>query len=166
MKPSLEKILKQILSAFHMPEDDWEILKCTRVASVIQIVQAFSLVAHGFGYRHLTIGKFLGRDRTTIIYSIDKAKDLSSVYKDYFEKIQNIKESLQYDWSHSCTGYLARSSRGVLTISPTMPTRMSGYWVAEGSKAYHNQLSFPQIKWENDPVKVIIKVTIDHNEKV
>lgn len=166
MRPSLEKILSVALKVFMMSEMDWEILKYTRAQSAVQIVQAVSLIAYENGYRVKTIGKFLERDRTTVLYSISKIKEQCSIYRDCCEAIQQIREILNYEHFHSFTGYLARNKTGLLTISPTPPERMAGFWIAEGTKPYNSQGSFPQITWECEPVKVKIKVTIESNEKM
>lgn len=63
------------------------------------------------------------------------------------------------------SGWLARSTTGLLTISPGVPDDFGGYWIAEGSHPFP-QDQFPQITYGAGPVKVTIKVTIDENEKM
>lgn len=149
-----------------MSEMDWEILKYTRDQRAIQVVQAVSLLAYENGYKVKTIGKFLVRDHSTVLYSISKIKDQCKIYQDCRDAINQIRDILNYEHFHSFTGYLARSVTGLLTISPTLPERVGGFWIAEGTKPYNSQGSFPQITWESGPVKVKIKVTIECDEKV
>ena len=165
-KPSLKKILQAALTAFKMSEEDWELLRFTRTASAVQIVQAVSLVAFDKGYRPKTIGNFLGRDRATISYGIDKMREECKIYKDLRNVMQSITDSLAYEHRHTFNAYLARSYSGMLTISPTPPEKVAGYWMSEGSRPYHNQACFPQIQWESEPVKVRITIEIEDDEKM
>lgn len=161
MKPNLNKILKAVLKEFKMSAMDFEILRHTRVHSVIQVMQAVSLIASEAGHKPLAIGGFLGKDRTTIIYNVKQMKGICDVYPDMREKLDKVRQELAYDESHMYSSYIARSHSGLLTISPGMPVRMAGYWVAEGSKPYKDQNAFPQITWVTEPVKVTIKVSVD-----
>lgn len=161
MKPSLDKILRAALKEFKMSNSDYEILRHTRMHRVIEITQVVSLIASEVGHKPLAIGGFLGKDRSTIVYNIKQMKGICDVYSDMREKLDKIRKEIAYDDSHAFSGYLARSNSGLLTLSPGLPVRMAGYWVAEGSKPYREQKAFPQITWVTDPVKVTIKVTVD-----
>ena len=166
MRPSLEKILSVALKVFKTSEAEWEIMRQRRAQGAVQITQAVSFIASENGYRVKTISKFLERDHGTVLYGIGKVKEQCFLYKESRDMVRQIRDILSYEYSHSSSGYLARSANGLLTISPTLPERMGGYWIAEGSKPYNNQDSFPQITWESEPVKVSVKVTIEENEKV
>ena len=128
------------------------------------VVQMTSFVARRYGYKILQIAAFLGREKSTIHGAINQAKDLSDIYPEIRDSIIKIVEEIAYDHTHTCHGYIARSSTGLLVISSKKPERCAGYWVAEGSKPYINQKAFPQINWSSEPVKVKIKITIEDEE--
>ena len=149
-----------------MRHDDYELLRYTSTRSVVTIRQVVTLLAQEAGYRHLVIAGFLGKERSTIVNYIQQIKDLCDVYKDIREKVERVRKKMAYAGFHEFSGYLARSHSGLLTLSPAEPSRMAGYWVAEGSKPYKEQKAFPQITWESEPVKVKIKVTIEEYEEM
>ena len=164
MKPSLEKILKAAEKTYNVSHYDWELLKLTKAYTAIQIVQAVCLIGTENGYHPKKIAKFLERDRTAVLYHVKKTKELCEVYRDVRESIDKIRRMLSFDYSHTMTGYLARSESGMLTISPVMPTRRAGYWLAEGSKPYPSQSSFPQVTYETEPMAVTITVKFKEDE--
>jgi hypothetical protein len=161
MRPSLDAILKESLKQFEMRYDDFEILRYTRSRRVVMVKQAVAVVAQEVGYRHQVIAGFLGQERSTIVNYLKQMRDLCDVYPDIRGKLDLIRKKVSYRNSHTSYGYLARSHSGLLTLSPVEPSRMVGYWVAEGSKPYKDQKAFPQITWESEPVKVKINVTIE-----
>ena len=77
--------------------------------------------------------------------------------------MNDIKEEQLEDIGY---GYLARSSTGLLIITPSIPHEFGGYWISEGARPYCPQSAFPQITKETGPVKVKIKVTIEDYEQM
>lgn len=168
MKPKLAEILEVVLATLGVDYVDWENYSRSRQQWIVRIKELYCLLAHEQGYSHEQIGRYIHCHRTSVIHHIKSLSDHCSVYPKCNELIEQARVSLKpyiqkdqlEDVSYS---YLARSYSGLLTISPAIPERMGGYWIAEGAKPYCNQSSFPQITWESDPVKVKIRVTIvDH----
>lgn len=170
MRPNLTDILKAVLNQECMPYSVWESMNSYRVASIVKVKQTTALIAHRYGYKHIEIAQFLKMHRTTVIYYIKTIEDLCSVYEAEKDSIDKICELLASDqpmqFIDISQGWLARSVTGLLTISPHKPNEFGGYWMAEGSKVYSPQDSFPQVTYGSGPVKVNIKVTIDNDEKM
>lgn len=170
MRPNLTDILKAVLNQECMPYSVWESMNSYRVASIVKVKQTTALIAHRYGYKHIEIAQFLKMHRTTVIYYIKTIEDLCSVYEAEKDSIDKICELLASDqpmqFIDISQGWLARSVTGLLTISPHKPNEFGGYWMAEGSKVYSPQDSFPQVTYGSGPVKVNIKVTIDNDDKM
>ena len=170
MRPNLADILKAVLNQECMPYSVWESMSSYRVANIVRVKQMTSFIAHKYGYKHIEIAHFLKMHRTTVIYYIKTIEDLCSVYEAERDSVNKICEYLASDqaiqFSDISSAWLARSVTGLLTISPHKPNEFGGYWMAEGSKVYSPQESFPQVTYGSGPVKVKIKVTIDNDEKM
>ena len=171
MKPKLTDILSVALSTLGMDQVDWENYGRSRQGSIVIVKRLYCLLADELGYSHGEIGKVINIHRTSVIHHIKMLKDHCGIYPKCRELIEDAREQLkpymkEIQLETEAYGYLARSYSGLLTISPAIPERMGGYWIAEGTKPYCNQSSFPQITWESDPVKVKIKVIIEDHEEM
>ena len=84
------------------------------------------------------------------------------------EQHDGIKKSAKRKKQKSVTthAWLARTRTGLLLISPNQFTDFAGWWMAEDTKPFYPQNSFPQITYDLGPVKVKVKVIIEDNEKV
>lgn len=166
MKPSIEEIFEVTLQVLQISKEKWERIRHTRQWDAVQLVQAASFVSMENGYSIKDIAEFFDRQYATILYDVTRMKELCFLYKDSVDIIDKIYNKLNYRHCHTYNAYLARSCSGLLTMSPTVPERMGGYWVAVGAKPYIDQESFPQITWESGPAKVKITVTLDNDEKM
>jgi hypothetical protein len=68
--------------------------------------------------------------------------------------------------SHVTYAWLARTKKGILIESPSKPDLVGNWWIAEGSRMYNPQDTFPWITFETGPVRIKTEVTIDHYEQV
>ena len=57
--------------------------------------------------------------------------------------------------------WVARDSYGVVTLFENYPTRIKDGWFAEGDSMLIYPDSFPNLKWEDDPLE--IKLVPKHN---
>lgn len=170
-KPTLAEILNVVLAVLNIDEQQWEACRKTRQLTAIQVREFYSLLAYEHGYSPEKIGRFIGLHRTSVMARIKTIKGYCSVYPKQNELLDKARVRLQEyvrkeqveDLSIS---FLSRSSTGLLTISPIMPSRVCGYWIAEGSRPYYPQTAFPQITWDSDPKVVKIKVTIEDHEEM
>jgi hypothetical protein len=73
-----------------------EQIKATgRAYSVVPARQIYCLIAKAYtGYSVKTIGQFINRDHTSILYSLQKIQDLAGVYPLVMEQIQTIWSQL------------------------------------------------------------------------
>lgn len=96
-------------------------------------------------------------------------KDAMEIYPSIRGLVDVVAEKLDplpiYQTEMAISCWLARSSTGLLTISPGVPEKLGGYWMAEGSKPFPSD-QFPQVTYETGPVKVKIKVTLEEDEKM
>lgn len=168
MKPRLAEILEVALATLGVDYVDWENYSRSRQQWIVRIKELYCLLSHEQGYSHEQIGRYIHCHRTSVIHHIKSLRDHCRVYPKCNELIEQARVSLKpyiqkdqlEDVSYS---YLARTSTGFLTISPTIPTDIGGCWIAEGTRPYYPQSAFPQITKETGPVKVKIRVTIvDH----
>lgn len=67
--------------------------------------------------------------------------------------------------SHTTRAWLARTRTGLLIISPNKFTDYAGWWMAEDTKPFYPQDSFPQVTYDSGPVRVKVKVTIDEDNE-
>jgi hypothetical protein len=171
IKPKLTDILTITLKTLNVSREDWERYRKTRMAFIIRVKELFCQLAYERGYSHENIGRFIGLHRTSVISRIKTLQDLCDVYPKYCDTIDDARVKLQEyilgeQLEDVSISYLARSSTGLLIISPSKPNRVCGYWIGEGSRPYYPQTSFPQITWESEPVMVKIKVTLENHEEV
>lgn len=163
MKHSLEKILLSTLQGCDINKEYWEANRQKRLAPVVKVRRIVSLIAIEQGYSCSKVAKFLHQDRTSILYHAKTLREYMKTYSDYQDLVNKIMVLLgptpdcqELDMT---VGWIARSKSGLLTISPTLPDKMGGYWIAEGTRPYYPQNSFPQIQYDSSPVKVRITVT-------
>lgn len=170
MKYKLNEILSAALTYYKFSREEWETLKNRRLRKIVNIKQIVSLIAFESGYTHQEIGQFLGRGRCDIIHLVNVFKEQCDIYSEYREAVDSIISSLDknqpYQVSHYQYGWLARNATGLLTLSPVKPEKMAGFWIAEGTKPFSSQQSFPQITYDSGPVQVKIRTTIEGNEKM
>ena len=169
MRYSLEQILEATLCCCNVSEEEWRLKKHKRDGYLVRVKEIVSLIACQQGYSCNEIGCFLHQNRTTIIYHIKTLKEHIAIYPSIQGLIDAVFEKLgplpEYQKQMTTYCWLARSSSGLLTISPDIPEKLGGFWIAEGSKPFP-QDQFPQVTYEKGPVKVKIKVTIEENEKM
>ena len=170
MRPTLANILDATLAHLHISHTDWYAMDRGRSSKVVKVKQIVSLIAFEYWYRHSEIASFLICHRTTVIHYIKVSQNYYRLYDDYWQTVEEIKEALRHSGKeqtiHIIHGWLARSKRGVLTISPNKPEDYGLFWISEGCRPYPNQDCFPQIDYETGPVKVKIRITIDKDEKM
>ena len=166
MRPSLNEILLSALDAAKIKHEDWEILRCCRLANVIHAKRIASLVASQYGYKPTEIARILGVDRTTVLYHIKCLKEFYALYQDAKEMVDAVRCDLEkrmgQEVEHIIESWIARNSNGLLIVSPKKPESMGGFWLAEGARPFSPQTAFPQITHDVGPVKVRIKVTIEN----
>ena len=167
---SLENILKCTLRCCNVSREEWLELMARRIGYVVRVKQLFSFIAFNEGYLCKEIAPFIGQHRTTVIHHINTTRDEVMIYpaiKDQVDKITQMLDLPPKDHQKRMvtSGWLARSSTGLLTISPHIPERMGGYWVAEGSKPFPSDQS-PQVTYETGPFKVKINITIEDYEEM
>lgn len=155
-----------------MSREEWREKQNTREDRMVRVREVFSLIACVYeGYSRSEVGRFLGKNHATIVHNIKTIRDQSSIYPGLQRQVDRVVEKLesfaqkreQKEWV--LQAWLARSSTGLLTISPALPEPNAGYWIAEGSRPFPRD-QFPQVTYEKGPVKVKIKVTLEEDEKV
>lgn len=170
MRYKLSEILSAALAYYEISSEEWESIKSRRLGKSVIIKQTVSLIAFESGYTHKEIGQFLGKSRCDIIHHVNVFKEQCDIYQEYREAVDNIISSLNMNQPHQVShyeyGWLARSATGLLTLSPVKPEKMAGFWIAEGTKPFSSQQSFPQITYASGPVQVKIRTTIEGNEKM
>lgn len=170
MKPQLSDILNATLLQLRIPYDEWETMYSYRIARTIKVKQILSLVAYEYGYKHIEIAEFLHTHRTTVIYHIKTAVDMYTVYDNYRNEVDAVRAICSsdklYQLSHVSHAWIARTRTGLLIISPNKFEDYSGWWMANDTRTYHPQDSFPQVTYESGPVRVKVKVTIEDNEEM
>lgn len=170
MKCNLKVILRITLGNLGLSMSQWDTIKFSRKREVVNVKKIVALIAYEQGYSHREIGSFLRQDRTTVIHSLKTIKDEISVYAESRERVSRIRaicsDAPPHQSVHEYSGWIARSSSGILTLSNSVPKRMGGYWIAEGSKPFYPYESFPQVTYESGPVKVKVKVSIEEDEKM
>ena len=168
-RPKLSEILDITLATLGVDIGDWEIHSRSRQQWIVKVKEVYCLLAYEYGYSHTQIGNYIKCHRTTVIHYIKALRGQCRIYQKWSNLVEKARTSLKpfvkkgqlEDVSH---GYLARSSTGMLIISPIIPSEFCGYWIAEGSRPYATQSAFPQITKETGPVKVKIKVIIEDHE--
>lgn len=170
MKPNLEHILTASLDALGLNHLTWRLHNKTRLASIVRAKQLYCLLAFEEGYSHNEIGRHIGLHRTSVIHHINTFRDHCDIYPDCSDLLEEARSLIPdcegAQRSHKISAWLARCHTRLLVISPNRPTSVSGYWVSEGSRPYNPQEAFPQITYQSGPIKVLINVTIDNNEKM
>lgn len=172
MKYSLERILSCTLEVLNVSREEWREKQNSREDKMVRVREIFSLISCVYeGYSRTEVGRFLGKNHSTIIHNIKTLKDQSSIYPGLQRLVDRVLQKLEFSCRKDeqkeaiLQAWLARSFTGILTVSPTCPEPCGGYWIAEGSRPFP-QDQFPQITYEKGPVKVNITVTLEENEKV
>ena len=167
---SLENILECTLHCCNISKEEWLQLKHRKLMYIVRAKQLVSHIAYNEGYKHEEIAQFLGLNRTSVIHDIKTLNQAMQIYPTVQDLVDRIIHELgPFPQDHQkqmvAYGWLARSSTGLLTISPHVLERLGGYWMAVGSRPFPSD-QFPQVTYETGPVKVKIKVTLEEDEKV
>ena len=170
MRHNLEHILACTLEVLNVSREEWREKQHTREEKMAKVRKVFSLIACVYeGYSRTEVGKFLGKNHATITHNIRTLKEQCEIYPELKRHVNRLKKRLgsitKEQKEATLQAWLARSSTGLLTISPTFPEAYAGYWIAEGSRPFP-QDQFPQITYETGPAKVQILVTLEEDEKM
>ena len=171
MRPSLDDIMNTTLSVLNIETSEWEAYRKSRQSFIVRAKELFCLLSFEEGYTHQEIATAIGLHRSTVIHHINAFKAHCDLYPSCYRLIERSQKLLEPSrknrQKHSySSGWLARSASGLLTISPVRPERFAGYWVAEGSRPFDPQGAFPQVTYETGPIRVLIKVTMEEDEKM
>lgn len=168
MKHNLNDILDTALRCCNVSKEEWESQKNTRKSNIVRVKQLVSHIATEEGHRARKIAEILFQNRVTVISQRKSLHDEMSVYPCVCRLVEQVIEELSTIkgiQTHAETeAYLARSRNGLLTISRSYPENYGGYWLAEGTKPFHPQSSFPQVTYDKSPVKVKVLITINEHE--
>lgn len=168
MKFKLEDILDATLTVLKVDPKEWHTMRRYRNADVVKVKRYVSIVAFKFGYKYIEIGRFLGNNRTTILYHVNTMSEQMKIYPDMGNTMATIiahlatREPRQRE--HVTYAWLARTKKGILIESPSKPELVGSWWIAEGSRMYNPQDAFPWITFETGPVRIRTEVTIDDYE--
>ena len=166
MRHDLQHILDTTLERCNVSQTEWEENRKSRQGYIVRVRQITALIACEMeGYSLVEVGWFFGKHHATIISYIKSLKDQIDVYPG----IQNLVDSVvarlgplpQEDLT--LHGWLARSNTGLLTISPSRPEKVGGFWIAEKNKTLPTD-QFPQITFESGPAKIRIKITLEKED--
>ena len=165
---SLNDILVAALRCCNVSKEEWESRKNTRKGTIVRVKQLVSHIATEEGHQARKIAEFLNQDRTTVISQRKALHDSMSVYPCVCRLVEQVIEGLstiKEVQTHAETeAYIARSRNGLLTISRSHPENCNGFWIAEGTRPFHPQSSFPQVTHDRGPVKVKVHITLNEHE--
>ena len=167
MKHKLSHILEVTLRTINITPEAWEERRKSRDGRIVRAKQLLTFIAIKEGYSCNEVATFLEQHRTTAIHHLSTMQRECQLYPRLQDIVDKIIESLgpipNRQTMMVMYGWMARSESGFLTVSPTKPEPMGGYWLAEGTRPFPRD-QFKQITYETGPVKVKIKVTIEDYE--
>ena len=116
MKPTLNDIFDEVLKAFHLSQEEYEMASNTRQRRVIEIRQAFCYLGQAYGYPQRMIGEYVGLDHSTVHHNREVAKDLIDTDKEFASKVSEahtvLKSIADDSAQYTIEGWVARDKEG------------------------------------------------------